>query len=147
MFSSGSIVALGLLTSRWTVDDCIANFLRIFKQSFMSRNRRKFPKLKYSTCKYRSKPLEQSLREAFTENQPLLGAGENGKVGAITKLAIPAVSSTHKIVLFSNYVRRNAFKRMIILPCVLFDWLTILVVPYHIWSPDDAREELKAWEA
>jgi len=29
----------------------------------------------------------------------------------------------------------------------LTDVISILVVPYHIWSPEDAREELKAWEA
>lgn len=87
----------------------------------MPRNRRNFSGLKYSTCKYRSKALEQSLREAFTENQPLLGAGADGKVGATTKLAIPVVSSAHKIIIFSNYVRRNAFKRMFLFACVVFD--------------------------
>lgn len=121
VFRSGSIVALGLLTSRWTVDDCIANFLRIIKPSFTSHNRRKSPRSKYSTCKYRSKALEQSLREAFTENQPLLGAGADGKVGAITKLAIPVVSSMHKTIIFSNYVRRNALKRMFLFARLVFD--------------------------
>jgi hypothetical protein len=111
MFRSGSIIALGLLTSHWTVDDCIANFLRIFKQSFASRNRRKFPRLKHSTCQYRSKALEQSLREAFTENHALLGAGTDGKAGAVTKLAIPVMSSTYKKIILTNYVRRSAEKR------------------------------------
>jgi hypothetical protein len=101
----------------------MANFLRIFKQSFIARNRRKFPRLKYSTCIYRSKALERSLREAFTENQPLLGVGADEKVGAITKLAIPVMSSTHKIIILSNYVRRNASKRMCLLACVVA-WLT-----------------------
>ena len=78
----------------------------------MARNRRKFPRLKYSTCIYRSKALEQSLREAFTDTQPLLGAGADEKAGAITKLAIPVMSSTHRIMILSNYVRRNASKRM-----------------------------------
>jgi hypothetical protein len=108
---SGSIIGLGLLTSHWTANDCKANFLRIFKEAFVSRNRRTFPRLKHSTCKYRPKPLEQSLRVAFTENQPLLGAGTDGRVGAFTKLAIPVVSTTSKMILFTNYIRQHPLKR------------------------------------
>ena len=103
--------SLGLLTSHWTLDDCIVNFLRIFGQSFAPRNRRKFPKLKHSTCKYRSKALEQALREAFTENQALFRGGIDGRVGTNTKIAIPVVSSTGKTVIFTNYSRRSAVKR------------------------------------
>ncbi|CZR51334.1 uncharacterized protein PAC_01209 [Phialocephala subalpina] len=91
---SGSVVALGLLNTQWNLDDCIANFLRILKQSFSSQSRRKFSKLKNSTYKYHSKALEQSLREAFTENQALSGAGTDGRVGAVPKIAIPVTSAT-----------------------------------------------------
>ncbi|KAE9366741.1 FabD/lysophospholipase-like protein [Stipitochalara longipes BDJ] len=127
---SGSIIGLGLLTGNWTANDCKANFLQIFKDSFAARNRRTFSRLKHSTCKYHPKPLEQSLRVAFTENQPLLGAGTDGRVGAFTKLAIPVVSSTSKMILFANYVRQSSIK-----------------LPYEIYCPGDTKEEIDTWEA
>jgi hypothetical protein len=108
---SGSIIALSLLTNHWTINDRTANVLRIFKQSFSSGNRRTYPRIKHPTCRYRPKGLEQSLREAFTENQTLLGAGVDGSVGTTTKLVIPVVSSTGKKVLFTNYIRRSSVNR------------------------------------
>jgi hypothetical protein len=106
--SSGSVIALGLLTNHWTVDDRVANVFRIFKQSFSSRNRRTPPRFKHPTCRYRPKALEQSLRETFTENKTLLEAGVDRRVGTTTKIVIPVVSSGGRQLLFTNYLRRNA---------------------------------------
>ncbi|KAF8847642.1 hypothetical protein BDZ45DRAFT_315849 [Acephala macrosclerotiorum] len=123
---SSSVVALGLLNTQWNLDDCIANFMRILKQSFSSQSRRKFSKLKNPTYKYHSKALEQSLREAFTENQALLGTGTDGRVGAVPKVAIPVASKTGRTTMLVNYVQRSDAK---------------------FASPEDASAGIKIWEA
>lgn len=98
---------MGLINRHWTLGDCSANISRIFKQAFSSKNRRKISRFKQSTAKYRSEPVEQAFRLAFTENQPLLETGSDGRVGDIPRVLIPVTSSTGKPTILSNYVRRG----------------------------------------
>ncbi|KAF4637022.1 hypothetical protein G7Y89_g1060 [Cudoniella acicularis] len=133
---SGSIPALGLFVSNWTMGKCEENFLKICKKSFAKDNFRRFRNLprrlgRSSKSKYGSSALEKSLKEAFTESEPLFGGSSASKLGTNTKVAIPAIpSSTSKTTLFPNYNR-----------------LSLTNLPYKLFRPENEQNEVKLWEA
>jgi hypothetical protein len=89
---SGGVTALGLLENEWTLSDFTARFLEICKRSFARKNRRTLSRVTVSTCKYGPYTLEQALREAFKDNEPLFGGRRlNSQLTKDLKVVIPVV--------------------------------------------------------
>jgi hypothetical protein len=123
---SGSIPALGLFVSHWTLDECEENFSSICKQSFIGDNVHRFRTLsrrlgRSSKSKYGAANLERSLKEAFTDSQPLFGGANTGISGTNVKVAIPAISSSSKATLFPNYNRQSSSQSKFFLPVELLE--------------------------
>ena len=101
---SGSVLALGLLNNDWNLEECTQRFLKVVNQCYSPRNRRKFSRIGNQTYRYGATALDASMREHFTEEQPLFG-GTNmeGRLGSGTKVIIPTTNSAGKIKIFANY--------------------------------------------
>lgn len=109
---SGGVIALGLLENEWTLSDFTARFLEICKRSFARKNRRTLSRVTVSTCKYGPLTLEQALREAFKDNEPLFGGRRlNSQLTKDLKVVIPVVSEFGKTIAFTNYRRHRVPKR------------------------------------
>ena len=109
---SGSIPALAIFASNWTINECEESFSIICKQGFVGDSFHRFRNLhrrlgRSSKSKYGSANLEKALKEAFSESQPLFGGSNAGKLGTHTKVAVSAISSNGKTTLFPNYNRRS----------------------------------------
>jgi hypothetical protein len=65
-----------------------------------------------STCTYGPLTLEQALREAFKDNEPLFGGRRlNSQLTKDLKVVIPVVSEFGKTIAFANYQRHRVPER------------------------------------
>ena len=109
---SGGLIALGLLENEWTLNDFTTKFWEICKRSFARKNRRTLSRVTTSTCQYGSHALEQALREAFKDNEPLFGGSKiNSQLSKDLKVIIPIVSGFGKTIAFANYRRHKVPER------------------------------------
>ncbi|KAI1208514.1 uncharacterized protein F4807DRAFT_452194 [Annulohypoxylon truncatum] len=134
--STGGIIALGLGVNNWTVDGCIRNFKELCVQAFKPRDLIAIPFLKNLTALshrsiFKTRPFEELLRRAFTE-EPLFG-GANDLSEIATKVAITTTSEMkqHAVVL-ANYNRQGT---------------TEYCLPYRFDRCTEPEKEFKMWEA
>ncbi|KAI9849895.1 MAG: hypothetical protein M1837_000109 [Sclerophora amabilis] len=82
--STGGIVALGLGVENWTVDTCIAKFTKLCSEAFTPREMHGIPGLEQLATlshksKYKTRPLEEALKESFHEDKLFGGTSENNR--------------------------------------------------------------------
>ncbi|KAI8938298.1 hypothetical protein NX059_005951 [Plenodomus lindquistii] len=125
--STGGILALGLGIKNWSVDHCIKVFLRLVEKAFT----RKFAGgVAFGTNKYRARPLEEALTEAFQED-PMFGGVPETPLGSTRKVAVTAATETaEQAVIFTNYNRADDEQ-----------------IGYQLMRPDDPRNDLLIREA
>ncbi|KAF2462522.1 FabD/lysophospholipase-like protein [Lindgomyces ingoldianus] len=124
--STGGILALALGVKRWDVRDSIQRFKKLVDKAFT-------PKfvggLKLGKSKYRTKPLEDALKETF-KDEAIFGGTRDVASGA-RKVAVTASCETgEQAVIFANYNRATDDQ-----------------ASYRLDRPDDPSSGLKLWEA
>ena len=112
-FSTGGIIALGLGARNWSVDDCITYFQNLCVRAFTRRSGTNIPGMSpiiesIHHSKYETRPLQEALQKAFTEDVYLFGG--SGNSNSRTKVAVTATTSGSTSVL-ANYNRCCSRKR------------------------------------
>ncbi|EMC99209.1 hypothetical protein BAUCODRAFT_146182 [Baudoinia panamericana UAMH 10762] len=133
--STGGLIALGLTSRNWTVEECIEQFTTFCKQAFTLRRGIGVPVIgqlvsHYNHSRYETQPLEDALKTAFTHEQYLFGGRRADPGSTSTKVAVTATAAAGQSVVLSNYNRLCTRK-----------------LPYHFQRPDNLDTELKTWEA
>ena len=157
-YSAGSIPALGLFASNWTLVECEDAYSSICKKAFAGNNLSRFRSLhrrlrRSSKSRYGSANLEKALKEEFSESQPLFGGSSAGKFGTNTKVAIPAVSSSGRATLFPNYNRRSLpYRKFLMSSCGDPGYSSLMLMGFYLASykllrPENEQNEIKLWEA
>lgn len=94
----------------WSVEQCTENFQMMCKTAFTLRKGASFYGVGalveyYNHSKYETRPLERTLKEAFTENENLFGGPKRNTTSRI-KVAVTATSLTrNSAIVFGNYNR------------------------------------------
>lgn len=112
--STGGLVALGLTTMNWSVEDCIENFEKLCEQAFTRRSGSSLPIIgaiveNYHHSKYQTATLDSSLKTAFPEDLHLFGGRRPADLcESSVKVAVTATSlAANKTYILSNYNRPN----------------------------------------
>jgi hypothetical protein len=102
--STGGIIALGLGVQRWRVQECINKFVRLVDKAFTPRLNGFFGAF---GTKYRTKPIEDALQEAFGR-ELLFGGSHDDASSYFVKVAATAATETgDQAVLLTNYNRQE----------------------------------------
>jgi hypothetical protein len=94
----------------WTVEQCIEKFQLMCRTAFTLRKGASFYGVGalveyYNHSKYETRPLEKTLKEAFTDNEYLFGGPKRDTTSRI-KVAVTATSLTgNTAIVFGNYNR------------------------------------------
>ncbi|KAI1771432.1 hypothetical protein F4818DRAFT_454557 [Hypoxylon cercidicola] len=137
--STGGLVALGLASMNWTVEECIFHFENLCDKAFTRRAGSALPIVgplvdNYYHSKYQTLTLEKAFTSAFTDYLYLFGGERpDQRNGSSVKVAVTATSSDGtKAYVISNYNRRQQGHKP---------------ASYHFQRPESASAELKVWEA
>lgn len=115
--STGGLIALGLAARNWSVEECTRHFEGLCRQAFTRRTGSNIPGVgwfvdNYNHSKYETRPLEEALKTAYTENEYLFGgARPHASFGTDVKVAVTATSAAGSAVVFGNYNRLCGEKR------------------------------------
>ncbi|CAD0030529.1 unnamed protein product, partial [Aureobasidium pullulans] len=131
---TGGIIALGLVSKGWSVDDCTRKFENLCHKAFQERMMARGPFLgrlirTYYHSLYETAAIEGALKEAFTESADLFGAKPTSSGIYGIKVAVTATAVSSSVVL-SNYNRISGTS-----------------LPYHFERPEKGCAELRLWEA
>lgn len=145
--STGGLIALGLASKNWTVNNCIHHFTDLCQRAFTERFGMNVPVLSalvenYHHSKYETAPLNQALREAFSEEDYLFGGPRESNQK--TKVAVTATTAGNVSIL-ANYNRSCTDKRKVTYQITCFT--NRFSVPYTFLRPEKLTSELKTWEA
>ncbi|KAK3328585.1 acyl transferase/acyl hydrolase/lysophospholipase [Cercophora scortea] len=144
--STGGLIALGLTAMNWTVPECIQRFETLCNDVFTKRSLAGGLHghklwLIWEACmlpsRYKTKPLENALKEAFTEELCLFGNPTRIDAQVFpTKVAVTATEdrSALRTHVLANYNYPAPEKRP-------------GIVDYHFLRPDRRLDEIKVWEA
>ena len=124
--STGGLIALGLVSKDWTVEECIYHFENLCVKAFTRRLGSSIPGMSmiiesYHRSKYETAPLQEALQDAFSEDDYLFGGPR--VTNPRTKVAVTATTAGTVSVL-ANYNRNCSDKR----ECSLS--LSILILAY-----------------
>ena len=109
--STGGLIALGLAAKNWSVDQCTRRFETLCKEAFTRRAFANVPGIgwfveNYNHSKYETRPLEEALMSAFSENECLFGGPRPvASYGTDVKVAVTSTSVSGSAVVFANYNR------------------------------------------
>ncbi|KAI0474210.1 hypothetical protein F4859DRAFT_521928 [Xylaria cf. heliscus] len=139
VISTGGLVALGLASMNWTVDECIEQFEDLCNQAFTRRTGGGLPLINHFIdhhhhSKYQTRTLESALKEAFTDDMQLFG-GERPPESAHWQLKVAVTATSlagNKTYVLSNYNRHGGRQSP---------------NSYHFQRPQLLSTELKVWEA
>lgn len=113
LFSTGGLIALGLVTQNWSVQQCITRFEMLCDQAFTPRKGSDLPFGvgwfigNYNHSKYETTPLEEALQSAFSVDQYLFGGRRlTQHWSSATKVAVTATLPSKSAVLLANYNRQ-----------------------------------------
>lgn len=110
-YSTGGLIALGLVSRDWTVDTCITNFKALCKQAFTRRAMGNIPLIgffvdNYNHSRYETTPLKAALQEAYSTDQYLFGGQRYDQTwNSPVKVAVTTTLSSTSPVLLANYNR------------------------------------------
>ncbi|QDS77600.1 hypothetical protein FKW77_001933 [Venturia effusa] len=133
--STGGLIALGLGSMGWSVEECTESFQSMCKAAFTRRLGVDIPGIgllveNYKHSRYATRPMEQVLKDAFTEHEYLFG-GPSRSNSSRTKVAVTATSLTgSSAIVFGNYNR-----------------LCTKDLRYHFQRSERKNSEMKVWEA
>lgn len=115
--STGGLVALGLASMNWTVDQCIKQFEGFCDQAFTRRTGSALPLVGHLVdhhhhSKYQTKTLESALKDAFTDEIQLFGGEQRPRSTTWqVKVAVTATALTgSKTYVLANYNGRRENK-------------------------------------
>ncbi|KAF8852713.1 hypothetical protein BDZ45DRAFT_807214 [Acephala macrosclerotiorum] len=131
--STGGIIAIGIGVKNWSIDECIPKFEEVcstvFKPRFMPAVRQITSTI-FHTSKYKTKPFDEVLKEAFGHDQLFGGKCEEPKYQR--KVAVVSTYGTgHQAVILTNYNRPKK----------------VAEPDYKFERPQDGYGEMKTWEA
>lgn len=113
--STGGLVALGLTTMKWSVDECMEKFEKLCDTAFTRRSGSGIPMFgtileNYHHSKYETTPIERVLKDAFPEDLHLFGGRVPADLcGSSPKVAVTATSlAGNKTYVLSNYNRPDS---------------------------------------
>ncbi|OCK84171.1 hypothetical protein K432DRAFT_289452 [Lepidopterella palustris CBS 459.81] len=133
---TGGVIALGLATRNWSVEECLGQFERICMESFSHRAGRDIPGIGWlvesiNNCKYDSHSTEKALQEAFSDSQYLFGGPRPSNPSEFhVKAAVLATTPGGNPVVLANYNRQSRDRSL-----------------YHFCRSENLATELKVWEA
>ncbi|KAI1124855.1 hypothetical protein F5Y10DRAFT_284739 [Nemania abortiva] len=137
--STGGLVALGLASMNWTVDQCIEQFEGLCNQAFTRRTGSTLPLVGHLVdhhhhSKYQTKTLESALKEAYTDDMQLFGGERLPESSSWqVKVAVTATAlAGNKTYVLSNYNGHRESQKS---------------NHYHFQRPQLYSTELKIWEA
>ncbi|KAI0003957.1 hypothetical protein F4779DRAFT_621638 [Xylariaceae sp. FL0662B] len=137
--STGGLVALGLASMSWTVDECINHFETLCHEAFTRRVGSSLPLIgsfvdNYHHSKYQTSTLEKAFKSAFTDTNYLFGGRRSDwSSGSPVKVAVTATSlAGNKTYVITNYNRNRG---------------NHTPNHYHFQRPEVVSAELKVWEA
>lgn len=151
--STGGIIALGIGVEGWSIDRCIEEFSSLCDQAFTPRKGHGIWGLAHMIqghhgSIYRTQPLQEALRQVFTENSlfggPRFEANQTSKVAVVTTSA----AGLQPIVL-SNYNRICGHEEKRLSPLRF----RRAIITYHsagsylFQRPEKPEPELRVWEA
>lgn len=141
--STGGILALALGVKDWPVETCIALFRKLVDRAFTPKF---YGGLKIGKRKYRTRPLEEVLKDHF-KDEPIFGGLHETSASYARKVAVTASCETgEQAVIFSNYNRVDDDSSK-----SKTDHQergsNFFVVSYRLQRPDDPEHELRLWEA
>ncbi|KAF1960915.1 hypothetical protein CC80DRAFT_590230 [Byssothecium circinans] len=105
---TGGVLALGLNSRGWDLDDCEEYLCALFERIFTPSNMHRFPtfQVNRSHAKYRSKILDDCLTSMFPEQKIVDLPPVEDPIQRSSKVAVLTSSATGRKVLFSNYRRK-----------------------------------------
>ncbi|CAI6303542.1 unnamed protein product [Periconia digitata] len=105
---TGGVLALGLNSRGWTLDDCERHLRDIFAKTFTPANVHRFPTFQFrgSQAKYRAKALDDCLAAVFPEQRIVDLPPSEDPMQRSSKVAVLSSSTTGRKILFSNYRRK-----------------------------------------
>ncbi|KAI3328065.1 FabD/lysophospholipase-like protein [Xylariaceae sp. AK1471] len=133
--SAGGLVALGLGTRGWSVNEAISRFKTISKEVFKSRDLNHVPFLRDLTnvfhgSVYKTQPLEEALKRQFSD-ECLFGGSIS--LQQWTRVAVTSSSLFgQKATIFANYNRSQSAGNSL---------------GYHFFRPDAPSKNIRIWEA
>lgn len=110
--STGGLIALGLGVKQWSVDQCIAEFVRLVDQAFSPREFNNITVLEEAATvshgsKYKTQPLRRALLSSFGKEQ-LYGGQKAAHRVYNTHVAVTAASGTgEEAIVLANYSRHD----------------------------------------
>ncbi|PVI00816.1 hypothetical protein DM02DRAFT_592134 [Periconia macrospinosa] len=134
--STGGIIALGLVARNLSVRECIESFETLCAKAFTRRTGGNLPFVgwvvdNYMHSRYETKPLEEALKTAFSEEEYLFGGRKSPQsLLPNIKVAVTSTVSSNSAFVFSNY-NRNCDEKL----------------SYQFYRPEGIQSELKIWEA
>ncbi len=110
--STGGMIALGLGLKNWSVETYTRRFTSLCKDAFTPRKGLSIPGYGFlvkahHSSKFETRPFEDALKEAFSEDDYLFGGPRFG-ISSSTKVAITTTSTTAQVVVLSNYNRQES---------------------------------------
>ena len=108
--STGGLIALGLGAKNWSVEQCTRHFEDLCKQAFIRRPGGNVPYIgwfidNHNHSKYKTRPLQEALMSAYSENEYLFGGSRPYAYGNDVKVAVTATSASGSAVVLANYNR------------------------------------------
>ncbi|KAI1422633.1 hypothetical protein F5Y12DRAFT_799440 [Xylaria sp. FL1777] len=129
--STGGIIALGLGHQGWSVSKCIHTFKRLANQAFTLHRGPSVIRdvaTAISHGKYRTDPLEEAFKEAFSED--ILFGSSTSAEGVRTKAAVVTTSLRGPVTLLGNYNRKSSEAQL-----------------YQFYRAESTKGEITAWES
>ncbi|EUC48828.1 hypothetical protein COCMIDRAFT_2285 [Bipolaris oryzae ATCC 44560] len=125
--STGGLLALGLGVKNWSIEQSTRTFLNLVGNAFTTRYPGGF---QFMRSKYKTKPLQSALLQAFGD-EAMFGGVPEDMSGSARKVAVTAATETgEEVVIFTNYNRTSKSG-----------------VGYRLVRPDDPNNGLKVREA
>lgn len=110
--STGGLIALGLGSRNWAIEECIRKFEDLCKTAFTRRLGASIPLIgtivtNLKSSVYGTVPLEEVLMKEYRQDEYLFGGPRpSAQYGCTAKVAVTSASNGRPIVL-SNYNRRK----------------------------------------
>lgn len=120
---------MGIGAERWSVDQCLTNFLRLCDKAFSAHKTGPLALLRHGG-RYRTTALTEALQDVFSKH--LLFGGEHASNAYANKVAVTSTTeSWEHAVVFANYNRDDEEEELM----------------YRFERPESPNDELRVWEA
>ena len=114
LIRTGGVIALGLATRNWTVEQCSEHFKSICKDAFSHRAGHDIPGIGWlvesiNNYKYETQSLETALKRAFSDSQYLFGGPRPNDASQFhVKAAVVTSTPGGNTTVLANYNRHSS---------------------------------------